>query len=563
MGNCSVCNRDLPSEYGFCSRDVPQDDDQENGIGRLLLAPSSEKLPTLQQPRRDSDSSMFSTVATTQSVMTVPLPTWKHIGHFCVTYCPLVVGALSLILFLAIINIVVMPSKQAVATTSTTSTTSSTTTTSAFTLTTTTRTRTRTTTTLTTTTVSHSSTSRNIAANVPISVIHTSATTSTTTTVRRTTTTTSATTPRSNRLSGGDWTQLMSMTVENLDYTKLMSQPRLLGDFRFAVCKTLAVETGDNLTAQEIRLQLMPGSVLVVANANTSKLQGRSPRLPSSANLRARLVASIRNVAGINTASTGRISVVDFHKVSQPWVGFPSAPWFLQHGPMLAIVACSVLLVLGMIALVRRFCFRISVKDKAPSSTATVEPPSDKIHMDNTGARAGGKNPRLQARMELKARTESKVKAESKSKERDKVFFISDAECQSNSSSSSSCSSSNSSSSDGGDATRAGARDLTPRKEAARTLKVPRLKGAEPEALAPPPRQQWRSGRDADNSAHRSGPRHSSSPVRKMKLKTIAESPASTPRVSPAVSLRNSPVGTPRGSPRNSPRVSDAKGSKS
>mmetsp|Transcript_12522 Transcript_12522/g.24411 ORF Transcript_12522/g.24411 Transcript_12522/m.24411 type:complete len:166 (-) Transcript_12522:51-548(-) len=118
MGNCPRC-----------SRGVPRSND-----GRQLLSPSSEKLTTLQRPHRDADSSIPATVATAGTAMTVPVPTWQQIGHFCVTYVSQVVGVMSLILFLAIICFVLMPAKHAITNTSTTSTSSSTTTTLASTL---------------------------------------------------------------------------------------------------------------------------------------------------------------------------------------------------------------------------------------------------------------------------------------------------------------------------------------------------------------------------------------------------------------------------------------------
>jgi len=351
----------------------------------------------------------------------------------------------------------------------------------------------------------------------------------------------------------------MSMTVENLDYTKLMSQRRLLGDFRSSVCETLAAETGDSLTAKDIQLQLMPGSVHVVANVNTSVLQGPS-RLNTSAILRARLVASISRVAGISTVSTGEISVVDLQAAPRPWAGFPDAHWFLHYGPMIAMFACLALLVPGVISVARRVSnFRASPNaGAAPSTIDWVEPPADKVRKANTGARAGGKaaQPKAKVKAKAKAKNGSKMRTVLQPKERGKEAFTGDPLYISSSSSSSDSSSSSSTSSHGSidaGSVAVQARDQAPRNERMPKLRVPVPFGQEPEARAPPPRPPWesRQGRASSNLGRDRGrPRSASRSPARMTLQTIPESPASTPRVSPAVSRRNLPTS-------DSPRLAD------
>jgi len=306
MGNCNLCTRSSLQH--------------EHEEGLVLLSLSNGKLPPLKRPSQDSEVSVASSTekeATNRTAAEI----MQQVGHFCVTYGPLIMGALSLVVFLAIIYIVVTPAKQVLTTTTTTTTTFTT----------------------TTWTVSHS-------------------------TFRHTGETRANTAARAgfNGLPKGHWTQIMSMTVENLDYTKLTLQRKLLDDFRSSVCKTVAAETGDSLAAEEIRLQIMPGSVRVVANVNSSMLQGPPPRLRASEHFRARLVASISGVADISAASTGDLSVVDLRSVPKP------SSWVSQHGMMLAIVAYHVSVVLAMIVLCRRYCSRVSIKGEAP--------PADMVH---------------------------------------------------------------------------------------------------------------------------------------------------------------------------------------
>merc|ERR1719410_2616166 len=98
----------------FECRDAPHHEGQAEG-------------PLLSH-RRHSKVSIPSTVVTLQTATIAPWLTVQHIGHFCMTCCPLIVGTLSLFLFMAITFLLVMPAKQVFTTTNTTSTTSTTTT---------------------------------------------------------------------------------------------------------------------------------------------------------------------------------------------------------------------------------------------------------------------------------------------------------------------------------------------------------------------------------------------------------------------------------------------------
>mmetsp|Transcript_70265 Transcript_70265/g.139209 ORF Transcript_70265/g.139209 Transcript_70265/m.139209 type:complete len:526 (-) Transcript_70265:98-1675(-) len=115
-------------------------------------------------------------------------------------------------------------------------------------------------------------------------------------------------------------TVIVSMTVANIDYSKLMELPSVLQAFRACVRRTLALQAGRLMPLNSIKLQLMPGSVRVNAriasldNAEASSLQSK---LRASPSITATLATRIEGVNGIAAACTGPVSVTSFNTSSE------------------------------------------------------------------------------------------------------------------------------------------------------------------------------------------------------------------------------------------------------
>jgi len=106
---------------------------------------------------------------------------------------------------------------------------------------------------------------------------------------------------------------LVKMIVENLDYERLRSLGDVQARFQRGVAGAIAYEAGHGMKADEIQVKLAPGSVHVSANIN--KLTGaeamrlQSKLVSSALSLRALLTSSISQVAGIDKACTGTVTV--------------------------------------------------------------------------------------------------------------------------------------------------------------------------------------------------------------------------------------------------------------
>eukprot|EP00929_Paragymnodinium_shiwhaense_P093774 TRINITY_DN5403_c0_g1_i4.p1 TRINITY_DN5403_c0_g1~~TRINITY_DN5403_c0_g1_i4.p1 ORF type:complete len:1527 (+),score=346.76 TRINITY_DN5403_c0_g1_i4:119-4699(+) len=209
---------------------------------------------------------------------------------------------------------------------STTSTASSTSTTATTVTTVTTETSattttTNTTTTATTTTTSTSTTSTTSASSTTSTASSTSTTATTVTTV---TTETSATTTTTNTTTTGQATSttvttaapkvvVVSMTVNNVDYSTLMSDATILDGFKQKTSEAVAAAAGPGITAAMVTLLLAPGSIAITATISppASVAVGALTQAltTNTASLTSQVVAGVQEVPGIEQASTGPITV--------------------------------------------------------------------------------------------------------------------------------------------------------------------------------------------------------------------------------------------------------------
>jgi len=154
---------------------------------------------------------------------------------------------------------------------------------------------------------------------------------------------------------------LVSMTVANVDYSKLMVLPLVLQAFEACVRRTLALQAGRVMPPSSIKLQLTPGSVRVsarVASLDDSQASSWQSKLRASPSIRDRLATSIEAVNGIAAACTGPVSVTSFEARAevQLSMGSDSNLNLVECAVFLATIGFSILIVLGTVAVATFLC---------------------------------------------------------------------------------------------------------------------------------------------------------------------------------------------------------------
>mmetsp|Transcript_98215 Transcript_98215/g.311567 ORF Transcript_98215/g.311567 Transcript_98215/m.311567 type:complete len:512 (-) Transcript_98215:111-1646(-) len=180
---------------------------------------------------------------------------------------------------------------------------------------------------------------------VHVAAVHVTTTTTTTTTPTTTDTTTistSATFTTITRMVSTTWTTFttvthtiathtlstttttpsmvtLAMTFQNLDYGGLMGRRQVCDEFKAAVQEVIASEAGFGVRARHVQLTLIAGSVEV--KARIFQLSGDvadavRTRMAQSGRLSERVVATVSAIPGVETVSTGPITVADVHAMS-------------------------------------------------------------------------------------------------------------------------------------------------------------------------------------------------------------------------------------------------------
>jgi len=144
------------------------------------------------------------------------------------------------------------------------------------------------------------------------------------------------------------------MTVEHLDYGRLLAYPSVRSAFEEKVKSTIASEVGHGTSPAGVRLHLRPGSVAVRASVGAlprGAAEAVRAQLSASEAFSTRMSRSLVAVQGIDAASTGPISVTNVGAVStgDARQGAGSG-WSPERGLAVAayagVVACGLLLVL-------------------------------------------------------------------------------------------------------------------------------------------------------------------------------------------------------------------------
>jgi len=145
---------------------------------------------------------------------------------------------------------------------------------------------------------------------------------------------------------------LVSMTVANVDYSKLVVLPSVLQAFEACVCRTLALQAGRLMPLSSIKLQLTPGSVRVnarVANLDDTQASSWQSKLRASPSIRDRLATGIEAVSGIAAACTGPVSVTSFETRAEIKLPSGSDNTLVACALLLATIGISITIVLGIV----------------------------------------------------------------------------------------------------------------------------------------------------------------------------------------------------------------------
>lgn len=97
-----------------------------------------------------------------------------------------------------------------------------------------------------------------------------------------------------------------------MDYSQLLSKPKLRSSFETTVKKAIASEAGHGITPSAIDLALQPGSVVVLASIQSLQQETANAVVRgfnSSTTLSKKLVDSVRNVDGMAGVCTGHLTI--------------------------------------------------------------------------------------------------------------------------------------------------------------------------------------------------------------------------------------------------------------
>jgi len=135
------------------------------------------------------------------------------------------------------------------------------------------------------------------------------------------------------------------MTVQHLDYERLRSLTDVQTGFQRGVAGAIASRAGHGTKVDEIQVKVAPGSVRV--DARITNLTGaeamslQSELVSSKASLRTRLTSSISDVAGINQACTGTVTVIDLQARAEAVTASPTGSSRAQAAAWLFGIAAT------------------------------------------------------------------------------------------------------------------------------------------------------------------------------------------------------------------------------
>jgi len=103
------------------------------------------------------------------------------------------------------------------------------------------------------------------------------------------------------------------MMVENVDYDSLTANETLMDSFKLACAEAVATQAGEGISASDVEVTVIDGSVIVVALIrvpNSIDVSSVTSNLSSFDALADAVVQSVKSVPGIATVQTGKIGVV-------------------------------------------------------------------------------------------------------------------------------------------------------------------------------------------------------------------------------------------------------------
>lgn len=146
----------------------------------------------------------------------------------------------------------------------------------------------------------------------------------------------------------------MRLTVQHVDFAKLVALSDTCLALEEQVQQTLAALVGHSLQPKQIQVQLRPGSVLVdarVVNPSSAQVQRWQSEMKARWTLEANLQASISGISGIHSACTGPVAISNVSAGIEELAA--ESPHISTHIIMVAIIALNLGFVLGMLIVAR------------------------------------------------------------------------------------------------------------------------------------------------------------------------------------------------------------------